>query len=223
MLIDSGIGSDLEDINMHIVRVSKYIELDKQKALQELENMRQALMFICNSITPKYLAFVCLISEIDGEKLTDLSDDNISSILKKLSFVKKGHADDISEAVKKKLDIELDMYFPNLFESSKEKEAYDRLKQRTILILNSIIEGKDNAKDIEKIDNDMLSISKPKQFKGSKSAEVLFNKQFEKACILISQKTNLSPKTMTVLEFYTTLDEIKKQSEAEIKSMKARK
>ena len=97
MLIDSGIGSDLEDINMHIVRVSKYIELDKQKALQELENMRQALMFICNSITPKYLAFVCLISEIDGEKLTDLSDDNISSILKKLSFVKKGHADDISE------------------------------------------------------------------------------------------------------------------------------
>ena len=56
------------------------------------------------------------------------------------------------------------MYFPNLFESSKEKEAYDRLKQRTILILNSIIEGKDNAKDIEKIDNDMLSISKPKQF-----------------------------------------------------------
>ena len=42
LLIDSGIGSDADDIDAHITRVAKFIKSNNaKKALQELQNMRQ--------------------------------------------------------------------------------------------------------------------------------------------------------------------------------------
>lgn len=82
LLIDAGIGSDADDIDNHIVKLAKLIASDeKKKALQELQNMRQNIWMINNEISPKYMAFAALISSIDGEKVTDLSDDNLKDII----------------------------------------------------------------------------------------------------------------------------------------------
>lgn len=218
MLIDSGVGSDIDDINASILKIVKLMNAgDNHTAVLELQNMRQCMFMINSEISPRYLAFSALIHSINGDVVRDLSDDNLKSILLKIKTIKHSTIIDFIAKFKKKVAIELDTYFPQTFDNVKEKEAYDKLKHRTKLVLDSIIDDKDNANEIETIDVQLLSLHKPKSYSGSNSVEVMHAKQFESSCILISQKLNMDAKRMTTLEFYTAMDSIKKQIEAESK------
>lgn len=224
LLIDSGIGSDADDIDAHIVKIAKFIKANNnKKALQELQNMRQNMYMVNNEISPKYLAFAALIHSIDGKEVNDLSDDGLKKLLQDLKDVKHSKVIDFLLWLKKKVTSELETYFPGDFVNPKEKEAYDKLKNRTLLVLDSIINDTDNTEQIELIDTLMLNMHTPKVFIGSESVEVKYDKQFESTCLLIAQKTNMDARKMTVLQFYNAIDNIKAQAEAEAKSLKKHK
>lgn len=221
LLIDSGIGSDVDDVDAHIVRIAKLINSeDKKKAIQELQSMRQNLHMINSQISPKYLAFAALIHSIDGKEITDLSDDNLKAILENLKTVKHSALVELILKLKKKVNTELETYFPGDFVSPREKEAYDKVKHRTILVLESMLSGIDNSEQIERIDTALFASYTPKNFTGPESVEVQYNKQFESACLLISRKTNLDAKKMTVLQFYKAVEDLKKEAEAQAKKNK---
>lgn len=221
LLIDSGIGADVDSIDGHITKIAKLINTDTKKAMQELQNMRQNMFMIANSISPKYLAFTALIHSIDGVKITDLSDSNLKLILNDINGVKHSWLVDFIYSFKKKVETELEIYFPSEFTAdAREKEAYDKLKQRTILMLQGIAEEKDTSKEVDEIDSYLFSLYKPKSFIGSESIEVKYDKQFETSCTFISQKTNMDAKKMTVLEFYNTLSNIREQADREAKAYK---
>lgn len=224
LLIDSGIGSDADDIDAHIVKIAKFIKANNnKKALQELQNMRQNMYMVNNEISPKYLAFAALIHSVDGKEVNDLSDDNLKKLLQDLKDIKHSKVIDFLLWLKKKVTSELETYFPGDFVNPKEKEAYDKLKNRTLLVLDSIINDTDNTEQIELIDTMMLNMHTPKVFIGSESVEVKYDKQFESTCLLIAQKTNMDARKMTVLQFYNAIDNIKAQAEAEAKSLKKHK
>ncbi len=224
LLIDSGIGSDTDDIDAHIIKVAKFIKANNnKKALQELQNMRQNMYMVNNEISPKYLAFAALIHSIDGKEVNDLSDDGLKKLLNDLKSIKHSKVIDFLLWLKKKVTNELETYFPGDFVNPKEKEAYDKLKNRTLLVLDTIINDNDNTEQIELIDTMMLNMHTPKVFIGSDSVEVKYDKQFESTCLLIAQKTNMDAKKMTVLQFYNAIDNIKAQAEAEAKSLKRNK
>lgn len=224
LLIDSGIGSDVDDIDAHIARIAKFIKSNNaKKALQELQNMRQNMYMVNSEISPKYLAFAALIHSIDGEEVNDLSDDGLKNVLAKLKEIKHSKIIDFLVWLKKKVTTELEMYFPGDFVNPKEKDAYDKLKQRTLFVLDSMINGTDNSEQIETIDIAMLNMHSPKSYIGSESVEIKYDKQFESTCLLIAQKTNMDAKKMTVLQFYNAVDNIKQQLEAESKSVKRHK
>ena len=224
LLIDSGIGSDADDVDGHIVKIAKFIKANsKEKALQELQNMRQNIYMINSEISPKYLAFAALIHSIDGKEITDLSDDGLKKVLCNLKKVKHSKIIDFLVWLKKKVTTELELYFPSSFVNSKEKEAYDKLKNRTLLALDSIINGSDNSSQIDAIDVMLFGMYKPNIYAGSESIEIKYDKQFESTCLLIAQKANMDAKKMTVLQFYNAIDNIKTQAEAEAKSLKRNK
>lgn len=224
LLIDSGIGSDADDIDAHIIKIAKFIKANNsKKALQELQNMRQNMYMVNSEISPKYLAFAALIHSIDGKEVNDLSDDGLKKLLQDLKDIKHSKVINFLLWLKKKVTNELETYFPGDFVNPKEKEAYDRLKNRTLLVLDSIINNTDNTKQIESIDTMMLNMHAPKVFIGSESVEVKYDKQFESTCLLIAQKTNMDARKMTVLQFYNAIDNIKAQAEAEAKSLKKHK
>lgn len=224
LLIDSGIGSDADDIDAHIVKIAKYIKSsNSRKALQELQNMRQNMYMVNSEISPKYLAFAALIHSVDGKEVKDLSDDGLKKLLQDLKDIKHSKVIDFLLWLKKKVTNELEIYFPGDFVSSKEKEAYDKLKARTLLVLDSVINDTDNSEQIEAIDTMMLNMHTPKTYIGSESVEVKYDKQFESTCLLIAQKTNMDARKMTVLQFYNAIDNIKAQAEAEAKSLKRNK
>lgn len=224
LLIDSGIGSDADDIDAHIVKIAKFIKANNnKKALQELQNMRQNMYMVNNEISPKYLAFAALIHSIDGKEVNDLSDDGLKKLLQDLKDIKHSKVIDFLLWLKKKVTSELETYFPGDFVNPKEKEAYDKLKNRTLLVLDSIINDTDNTEQIELIDTMMLNMHTPKVFIGSESVEVKYDKQFESTCLLIAQKTSVDARKMTVLQFYNAIDNIKAQAEAEAKNLKKHK
>ena len=103
LLLDSGIGGDIQDVDNHIERLRVYVHKDTEKALLELENMRQNIYLIMRGITPKHLAFCTLIFKINGEPVDDMSDEGIKALHKRLNDVPARWFEQMFRAVKKKL------------------------------------------------------------------------------------------------------------------------
>ena len=102
LLIDAGIGSDINDIDQHIAKIAKYIKSNQSLAMQELQNMRQNMYMIASGISPKYLAFAALIHSIDDKKVEDLSDENLKLVLESLKTIKHSWLINILTEIKKK-------------------------------------------------------------------------------------------------------------------------
>ena len=122
-------------------------------------------------------------------------------------------------AFKKKVETELNEFFPSLADNAEEKETYDNLKRRLNLVLESIIEEKNNAEEILSVEAKLLGVGKKK--KGN--TELEFIKNFQNTSLMITQKTNMDVKGMTVFEFYAVLESLKKQAEQAKKQHNGRK
>ena len=104
LLIDAGIGSSVDDFDAHIVKLAKLIgNNDREKAAQELQNMRQNLYMINANISPKYLAFAALVYSIDGQKIEAVSDDDYSELLTKIQEMPHSLLTKTLDWLKKKL------------------------------------------------------------------------------------------------------------------------
>lgn len=212
MLVDSGVGSDLTDIDKHLHRIMAFAKTKKtDEIMTEVENLRMSIYFVMNHVSPKYLSFAALIAEIDGERCDDLSDEGLQRVVDKLADIDVASLNGLSDDVKKKIESDLIQYFPQMFEDSSIKEYYDLVRSRTIAQLQSIIhDGKGGYEDeVERITTELMVYSKPQLFSGQSSTEVIFDKQFDKMCHIISYHLNINPKDYTVTEFYSAFDYIK--------------
>lgn len=211
MLIDSGVGSDLQDVLDHIDRAMKYIKASPNMAITELNNMRQALYLVSEEMSPKYMAFAVLVNKIDGKPADDLTDAGLRRVLETLNEAKKGWLDGIINSVKKKMDKELTLYFPGKFEDASTKEYFDQLKSHTLLKLQHVITGEDVSEACSNIEFRFAMLMKPRPFFGKKSAEIEYDKQFEDMCLVLAHNLQVQVKEMTVLQFYNALEFLKKQ------------
>lgn len=223
LLIDAGIGSDLADFDRHIEKAVVYARSKTPElAATELDNMRQNVYFIQTGLSPRHLAFAVLIKSIDGKECNDLSDDGLQKIVDMFADVPvKDIAAEFSE-VKKKIDDELQTYFPRLFDDASIKEYFDELRRRTLVVLDSIINGETDEKktEIERITTELLIYNKPQIFSGTDNVEIAFDKQFEKMCLLLSQHLNVNPKKYTVMEYYNAYEYIKEMMKERAKAGK---
>lgn len=210
LLIDSGVGSDMNDVLDHIDRAKLYISANPKMAVVEMENMRQAIYLISEEISPKYMAFAVLVHKIDGKEMNDLSDVGLKKVLEILNEVKKSWIDGILDLVKKKIDRELSLYFPGRFEDASVKEYFDLLKDHTLLRLKHIISGDDVSSKCEKLETQLALLAKPRIFWGRNSVEISYDKQFEEMCLILAHNVQVNPKEMSVMQFYNAFDYIKK-------------
>ena len=222
MLVDSGVGSDLQDILDHIGRAIIYIKANPNMAVAELENLRQAFYLVTEEMSPKYMAFAVLVNKIDGEPADDLSDVGLKRVLDTLNDVKKTWIDRVLDSVKKKMDTELSLYFPGKFEEATTKEYFDQLKNHTLLRLKHIITGEDVTQACREIETRLALLIKPRLFSGKNSAEITYDKQFEETCLVLSQNLQVQPQDMTVLQFYNAFEYLKKEAKKRTRRNKAK-
>ena len=226
LLIDAGIGSDITGFDQRVERVRRFLADNKpEKAQQELENLRQCVYLIQTGISPAHRAFAALVTKIDGKTCDDLSDDGLAHVLEKLNDTPANRLAAQLEAVKKKIDGELMLYFPSIFNDSRVKEYFDILRKRTLTILNGIVTGEaapDRTPEVDKLTTALLTYSNPQVFTGSESAEIQFDRQFENLCLSLSEHLNVKPKDYTVLEFYNAFDFVKEKAKQAQKAQRSR-
>ena len=215
LLVDAGVGSDINDFDAHIERAVRYIRNgDNENGSKELENLRQCVYLILSEQSIKDLSFACLVAEIDGKPCDDLSEQGLADVVRTLGAVPRKDFTSSLEEVKKKIDDELTTYFPDLFDDVMSREYYDTMKRRTQAILDEIIEGesKERQKRINDMTERMVLYVKPKVFSGRQSVEIQHDKAFESMCLTISRETHADAKRMTVMEYYNAYEYIRKLS-----------
>ena len=216
LLVDAGIGADITAFDQRLEKARRFLMADKiEQAQQELENIRQCVFLIQSGIMPRYRAFATLVTKIDGRECNDISDEALAKVTEMLSDVPNAALTAQLEAVKKKIDAELMLYFPRLFEDSTIKEYYDLMRKRALEILNNIIAGVDDpgATDIvEKLTTALITYTNPKLFTGSEGVEIQFDRQFENLCLVLSEQLHVKPKEYTVLEFYNAFDFVQERA-----------
>lgn len=216
LLIDAGVGSDIAALDQRLEKTRRFLAAGKpEKAEQELENLRQCVYFIQTEVSPRNRAFAALVTKLDGKECTDLSDDALAAIADRLKDAPQSKLTALLDAVKKKIDEELMLYFPSLFNDSEIKEYFDLLRKRTIAVLKNVINGEmdpDGTPDIDKMTTALITYSKPKLFTGSEGVEVQFDRQFENLCLVLSEQLNVDPKKYSVLEFYNAFDFVKEKA-----------
>lgn len=227
LLIDAGIGADINAFDQRIEKTRRFLMDGKtDKAQQELENLRQSVFLIQSGISPKHRAFAALVAKVDGRECNDVSDDALAKLTELLSDAPEGELTAQLEAVKKKIDAELRLYFPTIFADSEVKEYYDLLKKRTMAVLANIIAGvKDPAAtpEIERLTTELITYSHPKSFAGSEGVEIQFDRQFENLCLVLSEQLHVKPKEYSVLEFYNAFDFVKERAKQAEKAQKRAK
>lgn len=220
LLIDSGIGGDLESIDSHLSVLAKFIsEGEKEKAGVKLENLRTAFSFVLQNINPKSRAFICLIKEIDGEPFNDLTDQGIEKMILRLgkAGATKGFIYSLVEALKKKFNEELKIFFPNEFGmDGRTKEFFGDVLARTKSLLKFIITKNEQfLEQIETIDKTLFQMIKPQSYSGAKGVEAVFIRQYEEMNIILAENFHIQPKNYTVLEYYTAGKLLKQKIEAQ--------
>lgn len=224
LLVDAGIGADITAFDQRIEKTRRYLMDGKpEKAQQELENLRQTVYFIQTGINPKHRAFAALVTKIDGRDCNNLSDVALTELLETLQDVPEKELTAQLEAVKKKIDGELMLYFPALFNDASVKEYYDILKRRTLAVLKNIVAGMDNPDEtveIEKLTTALITYTKPQLFNGPESVEIQFDRQFENLCLALSEQLHVKPKDYSVLEFYNAFDFVKERAKKAEKAQK---
>ena len=227
LLVDAGIGSDIAAFDQRIEKTRRFLMAGKpEQAQQELENMRQCVFLIQSGVNPKHRAFAALVTKIDGQDCTDIGDDALAAITEKLNDVPESELTAQLEAVKKKIDGELTLYFPALFNDSDVKDYYDILRKRTLEILNGIVAGVDDpagAEIVDKLTTALITYSHPKMFTGSDGVEIQFDRQFENLCLVLSEQLHVEPKKYSVLEFYNAFDFVKERAKQAEKAQKRAK
>ena len=210
LLIDAGVGADIAAFDRRLEKVSKHLALNEpDKAEVELQNLRQSVYMIQSGICPKHRAFAALVTRVDGERFDDVTDAAIDRVLALLADAPNKDMTARLDAVKKKIDAELQLYFPRIFSDSAVKEYYDLLKARTIAVLNGIIAGEfdpEGLPEVQRITDRLITYSRPRCFTGADSEEIAFDLQFENLCLVLSEQLHVRPKGYTVLEFYNAFD-----------------
>lgn len=209
LLVDAGIGSEISDWDAHVERTVRYIRSNPDLAIKELENLRQNVHFIQNELSPKHLAFCVLVKSVDGRCFEDASDAEIEVIRTLLQEITSSELTANLESVKKKIDDDLQLYFPKLFDDPNTKEYYDLLRRRGLLMLDQIIDKQNRQDEIDRLTDQILTFAPPRVFSGSNGVEVQTDRDFESMCLLIAQQTHTDPKRFTVLEYYNAFEYVK--------------
>lgn len=227
VLLDAGIGSDVNAFGQRCVRIKRMIKTNPDGAVKEVDNMYQNVVWQVENVSPKARAFAALVVELNGEKIGLMSEGMVDEVVERLTKQRMPWSmlSDAVDRVKKNFEREFELFFPDMGQSADLKEFYDKLKARTKAVLKSVYDSaNDFGEEISKLDAYFDKKLAPKVYGGSAGVEVTAIKNFERTCVLLRQMgLSYEPKRMTVLQFYEALEVANKQRKQSVKARRKSK
>lgn len=220
MLVVSGVGDTLQDIDDHITRISQLMTADLKKANQELLNLRQCLFMVAHEQDVRNKGFLALTKYVDGKPWTDYSESGINSLYDLANGATIEEVEKTFAPIINWIDDELHRYFPDIFESSVDKNYSELLKKRALLQADFIVNGVNHDAELEEVNKNLTHYIKPNNFENEQSL-IEFDKQFEEMCLVLSKEFGNDIKGKSVMEFYSAYNLLKKQHE-ELKKLNKR-
>lgn len=213
-VLESGVGSDIEAIGGHFGKLFEYLGFNMSKeSLQEAKNLYYNYYLILEEISIPGMAFACLVYSIDGELITDLSDDNCKVIVDKLSEIGLTAQEVFNtiEDVKKKVHDDLKLYAPGFFDDTKTIEFFAQLKGK-IRELSKSVEAGSDTEGLKAINKYLAEYFTPQDFDSTSQENAVLNidREFELLCAVLESNGVLNAADLTVLQFYLRLEYFKK-------------
>lgn len=221
MLIATGIGDSVADIDKHIEAINSLLTRDVKKAQQELLNLRQNLILVASKRDFRHKAFLFFVKSIDGQNWDNFSDAGIEKLFNLVNDAPILEFDKALVAVIGEIDDQMSRYFPEMFDDSKDKNRCDLLRKRALLKVDEIRNGSDHSDEISKITTRIWEGYSPKSFENDK-AVVEFDRQFENMCLILSKEFQGGVKGYTVMEFYSAYN-LLKERDKEMKKLNKKK
>ena len=112
------IGSTFADYDDRTSKILQFLQKKMVKeAIEEMENRRQTVFNAFNDFSPSGKTLAILVKRIDKKEYNTFAPDDLDRCLKHLERIGLGTTDamDHMKEVKKKMETELVVYFPNFF------------------------------------------------------------------------------------------------------------
>jgi hypothetical protein len=122
-----------------------------------------------------------------------------------------GKSPDLGRRLKKKVDIELDVWFEDQIKTSGEKAYFAVYKDYLIAKLDTVISPKPDFDRVRKAEDRIFELYTPQQIGGKNGMEVKMKRSFEESMIVMSQYSK-DPKGMTIAEYLAAISIITKKS-----------
>lgn len=214
--IGAGVGETLSDVDDSLSKILAMSERDdKENLAKQVNNLKQNLYFIWNNVSPTSLAFAVMVKSVNGNEQHDISEFALGNLLESLAAkgISWGMIKSTVDFLKKKVEEDIDLFFPKLSNARKDAESHDMLLKKVRIELNVIAGGPDEREQLKQIDDYFYDLSKPEMFWGPDGVEVQTDKSYEQTCAIISQHVSRDPKQMMTREYMVTLEQLKEQFE----------
>lgn len=220
VLVDAGIGDSLSDIDNHLGKIIDFLGVDTEKAHKELLNLRQNIYMVLTEQDLRHKSTVCLVKSVDGKDWTDFSDGGIEELYQMVRPAAIAVLDSTMKSIREKIDAELMIYFPSIYDTAHDKNVLVLMRKRAILQLEEIVYSVDHKQDIKALTERIMALEKVEEFDGDNNAEIAFDKQFEDMCVAMAREFGGSVKGYTVMEFYSAYERLEKEQKEMKKRLK---
>ena len=210
------IGSTFADYDDRTSKILQFLQKKMVKeAIEEMENRRQTVFNAFNDFSPSGKTLAILVKRIDKKEYNTFAPDDLDRCLKHLERIGLGTTDamDHMKEVKKKMETELVVYFPNFFPKNGNLDQTSMRYKRMNLLLDGIIEKRDVADQLFKIEKDILMNDTPnvwniwKEENVERSLEV----DFQKFGIAVTGHTGQQLADISTFTFYATVEHLKEK------------
>lgn len=129
-LLSAGIGNDIESVTSHINSIYSALQRkDFDRLKIQFENYYMSLNMILEHIDTQSIAFACLVHSINGDEITDLSDESLKNISKRITRAgKRVKILELVSEIKKKLKKNSNYISPVASALERQKIIMDSLK-----------------------------------------------------------------------------------------------
>ena len=217
LLMDSGVGSTIEQIQSRMNRLDSFLASEKLKyARIERQNLQITFFATLHKINFSQRAFCCLLKSIDGEEYNDLSDSGLENTIQKLDEigVTMSMIKDIVITQKKNLKNELKTYYPDQNNSIQDQLYYRALKAMTQEQLKGIESGEFNEKKYQQFHSQITDISAPDLLDMTNESRFVQNEvEHAELYALLESKGIARPEELTLVRFYGLIQQKKKEND----------